>query len=343
MEKESRPRCISIKSKKHPDQRCPNTPRAGSEWCSNHSKSQTRFVESCETNTSCSNAATPVIVPIVIQKRKLTRTVVLKAVKCLQSFWICFGRKRLWKQQGPATFLPELAHNDKDISTYDSVTTIPLCYRFSYTDSKHHLWLFDTRFLINLLQYGSDVKNPFTQEPFDKQTLDRLQGRAEQLKSMKKAIVYVSEDVLTPEQQWNQKVLDVFLKLTTLGYGVNIQWFEGLTLRGHQMFYSKLFELWNQRLGLTNEDREKLVPGCLDGRTTLFRWHPSRIVGSIFEMKWWRKQNIHLMRTFLTRSEDKEVQNTCALFLLTALANVHPRCGESFPWLVEEGDSEEES
>lgn len=336
MEKESRPRCISIKSKKHPDQRCPNTSRAGTEWCSNHSKSQIKFVESCETNPSCSNAA-----PIRPKRIVVSKTVYNKAIKCLQKFWICFGRKMLWRQQGPATFLPELAHNDKDISTYDSVDSIPLCYRFSYIDSKQHLWLFDTRFLINLLQYGSDVKNPFTQEPFDKKTLERLQVRAEQLKQMKKAIVYISEDVLTPEQQWNQKVLDVFLKLTTLGYGVNIQWFEGLTLRGHQMFYSKLFELWNSRLGLTNEDRERIVPGCLDGRTSLFRWHPTRIVGSIFEIRWWRKQNIHLMRTFLTRSEDKEIQNTCALFLLTALANVHPRCGESFPWLVEQENEDD--
>ncbi len=337
MEKSARRQCISIKSKKHPELRCPNTAREESDWCSNHKKSQIPFTQNIPSE-SCSNAA-PRYRPLVSKEQNEVGLWQKESmVKRIQTWWKWVGRRKLRKELGPATFVPTLAHNDKDISTYDSVETIPKIYRFSYIDSKHHLWLFDLRCLMNLLQYGSELKNPFTQEILEKETVGRLQRRAEQLRNMGKPCLYTDEDELTPEQQWNQKVLDVFLKLTSLGYSVNVQWFESLTIRGHEMFYTKLFELWNVRLQLTEEEKEKIVPGFHSGRHPLFRWHPSRIVGRILEIRWWRKQNIQLMRNFLTRTDDKETQSCGALYLLTALANVHPRCGECFPWLVEDID-----
>ena len=348
---EERARCASIKSKKHPDQRCLNKPKDGSLWCALHSKSQVLYEPK---ESSCSNAASEAApsltitvksngrrkvrpVPLTLRSPKLSvKARREQAAKVLQRFWICKGRLTLRKNLGQATFLPELAHNDKDISTYDSVTSIPLSYRFSYVDEKQHLWLFDTRFLVNLLQYGSELKNPFTQELIDAQTIVRLHNRTEQLRKMQKSIVYAEEESLTPEQIWNQKVLDVFLKLTSLGYGVNVLWFETLTVKGHELFYTRLFSLWNIQLNLSTEEKERIVPGHDSGRAPLFRWHPSAVVGRGFELKWWRKQNLNLMRAFLQRSDDKETQSCGALYILTALANTHHRCSESFPWLVQE-------
>jgi len=346
-----RARCTSIKSKKHPDQRCLNKPKEGTLWCSCHSKSQVLYEP--KESVSCSNAA-PIETQSMsitikangrrkIRPQPLTRSprVYLKihreqSATLLQHFWFRYGRPVLRRDLGQATFLPELAHNDKEISTYDSVTFIPLCYRFSYIDEKHHLWIFDTRFLMSLLQYGNNLKNPFTQELIDTKTVERLQKRSEQLHAMKKPILYQEEDSLTPEQIWNQKVLDVFLKLTSLGYGVNVLWFETLTLRGHEIFYTKLYSLWNIQLGLTTEEKERIVPGHDSGRVSLFRWHPSDVVGRGFELKWWRKQNLNLMRAFLQRSDNKEIQGCGALYILTALANTHRHCAESFPWLVQD-------
>ncbi len=345
-----RPRCASIKSKKHPDQRCPNQPKDGTQWCAWHSKSQTLFV--APTSGSASPTATMMTItvtpkgkrrvstsPIVVRSPKLSvKKKREAAAQTIQRCWILKGRTSLRKLQGPATFCTDLAHNDKDISTYDSVSTIPLAYRFSYIDVKHHLWLFDIRFLVNLMQYGNELKNPFTQEDIDTQTLIRMQSRTEQLRVMKKPIVYVEEESLTPEQIWNQKVLDVFLKLTSLGFGVNVLWFETLTVRGHELFYTRLYSLWNLQLRLTEEEKERIVPGHSSGRSPLFRWHPSAVTGRGFELKWWRKQNLQLMRAFLQRSDEKETQGCGALYILTALANTHRRCAESFPWLVQEED-----
>jgi hypothetical protein len=140
-------------------------------------------------------------------------------------------------------------------------------------------------------------------------------------------------DELTPEQVWNQKVLDVFLKLISLGYGVNVLWFETLTIRGHELFYRNLYNLWNITLTLTPEEREVIVPGYMSGRSPLFRWSPYAIIGRVQELKWWRKHNLGLMNAFLSRGQEKDIQGCGALYILTALANSHPHVAEAFPWL----------
>jgi hypothetical protein len=310
--------CKSIKSKKHPELRCPNRAVKG-EWCAVHVKSQKEWKLVSESETKITKSRT---IPFTQKEQN--------AASLIQRCW----KRKVCRIQGSATFYTELADNDKDIYSYDSVKTIPLVYRFSYTDNKKHIWLFDLRFLIQSMAYDSQFTNPFTQEEIPHSVKVRIQKRSEYLSQRKIPVLYVNSDVLTPEQIWNQKVLDVFLKLTSLGYGVNIAWFEMMTVRAHELFYKHLYNLWFHTLGLTEEDRERVVPGYNSGRFSLFRWTPEDILDYDFDIRWWRKMNLGIMKTFITRSEDKDTQSCGALYILTALANMHPRVREAFPWLV---------
>ena len=312
--------CQSIKSKKHPEARCPNQANKEGVWCSKHIRTKIKFEEN-----------TPSIIPAKVSKKKLE-----DAVKILQKFWKTKGRPSLIREKGILTYVPKEAHNEKDIYSYEPVETIPLPYRFSYIDVKGHAWLFDLRFLLHLIQYGNQLKNPFTQEEIPANVLERLQKFSSKLRAKNIPIVYLEKDELTPEQIWNQKVLDVFLKFTALGYGANVLWFETLHVRHHERFYIQLWDLWNTILNLTEADKERIVPGHNSGRAPLFRWNPSLICGRGFDLKWWRKQNLMLMKAFLNRAEDKHNQGCGALYVLTALANTHPHCGQAFPWLLVE-------
>ena len=310
------PLCVSIKSRKHPHERCPNQATRG-EFCARHCKS--KVVWSC----------------IPPRPRPLTRKQ-KTALTTLKSFVLFHVRPFLRRQHGPALFLPSLSHNDRDIYSLDSIQTIPFSYHFSYSDHQNHVWTFDLRFLLHTLQYGNEIKNPFNQELIHGSVLERLQARADRLRKQKMPIVYAEPQGLTSEQVWNQKVLDVFLKITSLGYGVNVLWFESLNVRGHELFYRKLYNLWHFNLPLTDTDRERIVPGHSSGRAPLFRWEPSSIEGRAHELKWWRKTNLGLMNAYLSRGQDRTIQGCGALYILTAFAQTHPRAAEAFPWLAEE-------
>ncbi len=203
-------------------------------------------------------------------------------------------------------------------------------------DAERHVWTFDLRFLLHTIQYGKELKNAFTQEKIHETVSVRLQRRSDSLRRAGHPIVYAEPEGLTSEQIWNQKVLDVFLKLNALGYGANLLWFDTLTVRGHELFYRNLYRLWTTTPNLSNAERDRLVPGHAAGRTPLFRWIPDVLEGKAHELKWWRKQTLGLINAFLSRGQDRATQGCCAIYILTAFAQTHPQAREAFPWLVAE-------
>lgn len=314
--------CISIKSKKHPDVQCP-TPTTRGEFCARHAKAKNHV------RWAGAGASGPRTGHPLTRRQK-------NACELLRRSLLPRLRAHLRRQKGPATYALAASHNDRDIYSFESLATIPTPYLFSYTDTQGHTWTFDIRFLVQLLQYGKEIKNPFSQAAFPTAVMDRFQRRTETLRRLRFPIVYTETDTLTPEQAWNQKVLDVFLKLTSLGFGINVLWFETLTVRGHETFYRRLWTQWNLVQNLTEADRERLVPGHANGRAPLFRWDPEQVEFRGFDVKWWRKQNLGLMNAFLSRGQDRETLGCGALYILTALAQTHPRAAEAFPWLVGE-------
>lgn len=311
--------CLSIKSKKHPDQPCASKATHG-DFCARHSKSKILWSAPSESEGSVKRALA------MTRKQRV-------AIEKIYRFWVSYGRRKIRKIHGPSTFISEISQNDVDITTLEPISTIPLRYRFSYSDINKHIWTFDLRFLVQMMHYGNEMKNPYTQDILEGPVVERLQALTQALIRNKLPVLYSNETSLTPEQAWNQKVLDVFLKLNSLGYAVNLIWFEGMTVSQHHSFYTILYNMWTSELALRNEEKENLVSGYNSGRNPLFRWEPTVIVGKVNTLKWWRKNNLGLMNAFVTRAKDRALQNCSALYVLTALVESVPAARESFPWL----------
>ena len=303
--------CHSIKSKKNPTVRCVSKATHG-DFCARHRKSKILW-------------AVPKKTYVITRKQNA-------AIEKIYTWWIWYGRRNARKIHGPATFLPEVSQNDRDIFNLEPLTNIPLMYHFSYQDSNKHIWTFDLRYLTQMLHYGNDLKNPYSQEFLPSPIIKRLQEYTQNLIRHKIPVLYTDSHTLTPEQVWNQKVLDVFLKLNSMGYAANLVWFELMTLRQHHSFYTSLYNLWTHNLGLTHVQKEVLIPAYDSGRAPLFRWTPEVIRNQ--ELKWWRKNNLSLMNTFLTRGKDRAIQSTGALYILMALVQSSPGAAEAFHWLA---------
>jgi len=303
--------CLSIKSKKKPTEKCVAKAVKGG-FCARHSKSRVLW-------------SSPPAKPVT-RRQKAASEMILR-------FWLRHGRKRLRKTMGPCTFAVEAAENESDLLTLETVKSIPLTYRFSYIDT-NNAWIFDIRFFIQLLHHGNELKNPFNQTPLTQGVITLLQKRIEILRTRGQPIIYLESGVLSPEQIWNQKVLDVFLKMNSLGFPVNIIWFDLMTVLTHERFYTHLYNLWNHHLQLSDEQKELMVPGHSSGRAPLFRWTPEVLTAGPRELKWWRKLTLNLMKSFLERGQDPVTQNSNALTILTSLASCHRYVAEAFPWLT---------
>lgn len=311
-------KCANIKSKRHPDVQCSNIAIDG-DFCARHCKRPHRYVASTESR-------------IAYTTRQYSTS-----IRKIQKWWrFRYGFYSV-RKQGPGLYTRAIAQNETEVYSMEPIVRIPKLYFFSYKDAQNYIWAFDIRSLSHSLNEGKSLANPYTREAFAQSTIQKVRERIAFLRKRKYPILYLSagEDALSPEQIWNQKVLDVFMKLEALGYSAACAWFNSLTLEDHHDFYRGIYELWDYRLGLSSMEKESIVPFYSRGQQRLFRNIPEIVVRENHNLKWWQKQNLNLILNMITRSMDKTRQALGATYVIMGLVQVSEDAAEAYPWVAE--------
>jgi hypothetical protein len=302
-------KCHNIKSRAAPHVQCPFSASRG-DYCSRHHKNPRPFTTS-------------------IAQRVYTRSETI-LIRKIQSFWKRRAPLRRYRLQGPAANALDLATNQTDLYSLEPVALIPKVYLMSFADERKSIWIFDTRTLVHSMATGFPSQNPYTRDELTEVAKARIHRRITWLRSRKYHTLHINTDVLTPEQIWNQAVLDVFLKIEALGYYVSCDWYHDLSIQSHVLFYKALFRLWEQQLGLSRAEKEKIVPGYTV--TRLFRYDASDMLEK--SKNWWAKKNLALIEAFATRGHHKEEQKMGAMYALMALVQVSRPAAIALPWIV---------
>jgi len=255
----------------------------------------------------------------------------------IQKRWRRFIGLVRFRRQGPIANCMDLANNDSELMTLESVTEIPPIYRFTYRDDQGLFWAFDLRTLHAYTGKGVAIQNPYTREGFPEKTTQLLRTRMKYLISRGIPIIHTSTDVLTAEQVWNNHVLDIFLKIEELGYLVNCDWFHDLTVLTHRAFYRKLFNLWMRSLNLSQKQRDAVIPGHRFKENNPFIHTPEEadLMKIAKPLKWWRKKTLSIINLFVTRAVEKENRSLGALYCLMAFVSISPDAASAFPWLAD--------
>ena len=305
--------CLNQKSRRHPDVQCPH-PATQGEYCAIHCKHPVRF------NLLKKSQSDPSLEKIQFAEK-------------IQNWWRVLAGIRRYRQLGPAGNIPAIAENQTDIYSLDAVTSIPLLYRWSYSDSNKHIWLFDIRTLCMSRADGQETAllNPYTREPIPANAEKQFYERCAWLRKRKYYLIHMDSVELTEDQLWHQTLLDVSLKYDMLGYHMCLSWFEELSLRQLAGFYVELWELWFFRLQLNNTVKNQVVPNW---PANLFKHSPQEVRQRI-EKKWWQKTVLDLMNTLVSSAELKEHKTLGALYSMTAFAVISPNVRQHYPWLVD--------
>lgn len=312
-------RCANRKSRKNPDVQCPLNATHG-DYCHMHHRNPFPFrirSTSSSTNDIYSSATSE------------------EAAAKIQKAWKQAAPLLRFCHQGPAANDLTLATNDKELYSLDSVSSIPQVYLFTFADSRRTLWAFDIRTLSHSMATGFPQQNPYTRELLPSDALAALYSRIEWLRARKYHILHLNTDVLTEEQLWNQRVLDVFLKIEALGYYASNRWFHSLSLLQHEALYRRLYQLWEWKLGLSQAQKEQIIPGHLAPGPAphLFRFAPESI--PLKEKSWWERTNLGLIEAFISRAVDRENRKLGAMYVLMGLVQVSREAALALPWVVE--------
>lgn len=302
--------CKNCKSRANPDVQCPLS-ATRDDYCSRHYKNPKPFVK-----------------PPVSVARAYTRNDRLATTK-IQAFWRRWAPLKRFTSQGPAANCLEISMNDTELYTFEPIRAIPSHYIVSIADERHCIWVFDVRTLVHSMTKGYPSQNPYTRDAFLDGAKEKIHGRIEWLRRRRYPILHINTDVVTSEQIWKHRVLDTFLRIESLGYYVNCDWFYKLSLDNHKQFYVTLFSLWEWKLQLTPADKERILP--IDG-TQVFRFHPNDMPTKTYS--WWQKNTLGLIDTFISKGCTKEDKKMGGMYSLMALVAVSSEAAEALHWLA---------
>ena len=299
--------CQSIKSRKKREEQCPNLAKNG-EFCGIHAKTGVRWVSPENYKLPC---------------------------KKIQGWYRLRKSLRNIYFRGPAFYDRTLCVNSEDFFSTDPVKDIPATHFYSFRDLSDSLvYGFDARsfnMLVDKSREKNEVpKNPYTRNPIGKSILDRFALMAKWLKDRRLELCWVATAPITPDQAWGMKVVEVFVTMEELQYGADPEWFISLNLQKQKEFYLQLLDIWTHRAGLSQTDRERIVPTT----TQLFHWSISRIAG-IQQLSTIRSTNLHIMKKLVSSAVDRSDHVLGAMYILTALTQVSTSAADAFPWLYE--------
>ena len=303
--------CHNIKSRANPDIQCSLSATHG-DYCSRHHKNPRPFAK-----------------PLIGFTRVYTRKD-KAATQTIQKFWRRVAPLYRYRHHGPAANASSIAINETELFSMELISSIPKHYFVSFSDERKGIWVFDVRTIVHTMATGFPSENPYTREPLTEKALRIIHGQIAWLRARKYPLLHMDTDVLTPEQSWNHRVLDVFLKIESLGYYVNCEWFHALTLKGHIQFYTAIFSMWEFRLGLTRAEKERIIPGHAE--LQIFRFHPEDM--PMKAQHWWQKYTLNIMETFIGSGTEKEQRKMGAMYVLMALTRVSRGAAEALPWLA---------
>lgn len=307
--------CLNVKSRANPHIQCPFSATHG-DYCSRHYKNPNPFMSKTK--------STDIF-------RAYTRSDHL-CVKKIQARWRHVAPIKRYRSQGPAVNALDISTNSTELYTLEPIHTIPKTYFISFADDSKAVWVFDIRTLVHSMATGFASQNPYNRADFTEKAKDLIHTRIAWLRARKYNILHVNTDVLTTQQAWNQAVLDIFLKMESLGYYVSCEWFHAMNSRDHLLFYKRLFELWNTRLELSRAQKELIVPGHMSGGQRIFRYDPTDLFDKT--RAWWEKKNLALIEAFITRAQDKEHKKLGVMYVLMAFVQVSTAAARALPWIV---------
>ena len=302
--------CRNIRSQKFPTEQCKYTTDKG-EFCKRHKKNPQRY----EVN------------------RPLVTRAVATSIKKIQRWWKNIHNRLLLKEKSPAFFIRSLCHNNSELSSLGPLTEVPRDYFFVLRD-KGRVWGFDIRTLVTQYEIEGHLENPYTKELCTPEMVNHFKKSVDILRKWKKPIQYEAATGLTTVQNWNLRVLDLCLNFDMLGYRIATQWFSDLDILGHRRLYIYLFQTWNEGVGLSLTEKERIVPKYSAIENKLFKWSPEKVV-SKNDIDSIRRTNLNVMERLISSAGEQSDKTLGAMYSVMALARVSYRCRLAYPWLAD--------
>jgi hypothetical protein len=315
-------RCLSIRGKKYPTERCSFKSVAGEIWCARHlhQKEPVRF-DSKKGAKICVEKVSEDIVHHLYPS--LHRIDIPDHVAWQR---IAFAWRRWFaRRAGPLVRFRELSNNPNDFYSSDSVMDISLHNFISFVDNDRKGYCMHISSAVALVTHAAKEKesplNPFNRNPLPPVFLRRiaLHGKVSSIKHLRG---------FTDEEQLSLDTTDVFRLMEDLGHYTDPSWFLELSRLQLIQFYIEIIDIWKYRAGLSAEDRVRLIPSGNPFQISA----KNAIIMTQYALQ---RLILNTCRMFVSSASTQGDRRTGALYILGVLTLLHEGARNAYPWIAE--------
>ena len=234
-------KCLA-RTKKNPDNQCPNKPKSNSIFCGIHIRAKNVF---------------RIDEPLSVVKKRNTFiyksnyyiTHLNKIIKC-QTFIRKYLKNKMTKMRGPAFLNRTFSNNDTDFLTYKPIKNISDNEFFSYKDTDGFVYSFNIKSIHYLLDYSNE--NPYTRKIIPENIIKTIKFLSTKLDS--ELVFEVPKDEVSAIKQ---KCITIFQRMDDLKLYTQPRWFLDLNFTELQKLYLETEDIWNYRTMLTKQQKKK--------------------------------------------------------------------------------------
>ena len=222
--------------------------------------------------------------------------------------------------------------NDTDFYTFEEKKNINYNYLFSYSEDNNNqnIYFFDIRsFKLLIDNNPTNIINPYNRKNIPNNIINNYNKLIKYLINKNIEITF-EKDILSEEQLFNQKIINIFQKIDSFGYNTSIEWFTQLSIYSLKKFWANLEDIWNYRSNLNYNQKDNIIQKNKKQPFLKFKYINKNININILQDYILDDINI-----FITSGKNNSFSNIGCLYVLTALSYVSKPCIESMPWLTQ--------
>ena len=229
------------------------------------------------------------------------------------------------KLKGPGLFNRKICTNEEDFYTFENKNNISFNYFFSYKQD-NIVYCFDIRSFKLLIEKFQGT-NPYNRSEIK---LDIKNNANKLINYLKKRNLfdYYSEEKLTPEQQFNQYITEIFQKIDSFGYNTNVNWFKKLSSLQLKKMWINLEDIWSYRSNLSIQEKNNIV--IPTAKQPFQEFKKIYIYNNKEKLQKCILEDINIL---ISNGIDNNYSNIGCLYVLTALSSVSNECLSSMSWL----------
>jgi hypothetical protein len=239
--------------------------------------------------------------------------------------------------RGPALFHNELSTNCNDFYTFDDIQSISFYNFISWREDKN-IFSFDIYSLYELIKSSKKDKtkllNPYNRSEISTKIVNNLNHiiKLNNIHGEKFKINKINEDNEITITTFNNKILNICLRIDSLGNYTDVKWFNSLNRRQTIKFINVLHDIWNYRAQISDEvKREICAPS---GKPfSIVNIHYNYLCNcDILQLK---MIFVKIIENFINTGINDSSSSLGAMYILSALTLVNSDAANALPWLYQ--------